>query len=454
MEFSGSTTTTADALAEARAALVRLQDVIWAVKSPDEVLAALEECERLRSTLASLELELAVEVEAGEHAKAAAAWPSTQDYLTAISGSYRGAGGRMLRTGQALCAEQQATFTALQAGEISPEHAEVIANTMRRLPTDSELRARAEQLLLAEAAKLNASELKIAGLKLWEVIDPDGYARSEERKLKKHERSAHLNRFLKIVDDGLGGVVLKGRGSAEDGAVLKAALASLSAPTAQDFEDTDPEHGNTGRDLRDHGARLWDAAVAVAQKALDTETLPTDHGRKPRVVVNIDLEDLRTGEGEGVLETGERLSASAVRRLACHAEIIPVVLDGESRVIDVGRARRLATGAVWTALVARDGHCRFPGCRRPPIACDAHHIVHWADGGGTDQDNLVLLCGAHHRIIHSTPWEVRFNKDLGVPEFLPAPNGRQPRERMLDQIEPAAPDDPDDAWIRERRPRG
>ncbi|MGH3508692.1 MAG: HNH endonuclease signature motif containing protein, partial [Nocardioidaceae bacterium] len=50
------------------------------------------------------------------------------------------------------------------------------------------------------------------------------------------------------------------------------------------------------------------------------------------------------------------------------------------------------TAPIWKAMVARDKHCAFPGCRRPPIACDAHHIVHWADGGGTGLDNLVLAC--------------------------------------------------------------
>ncbi len=37
----------------------------------------------------------------------------------------------------------------------------------------------------------------------------------------------------------------------------------------------------------------------------------------------------------------------------------------------------------------------------------AHHIQHWADGGPTSLDNLILLCGHHHRLIHAGPWTIR-----------------------------------------------
>jgi hypothetical protein len=81
---------------------------------------------------------------------------------------------------------------------------------------------------------------------------------------------------------------------------------------------------------------------------------------------------------------------------------------------------------IWTALVGRDHHCTFPGCTRPPVMCHAHHIRHWADGGATSLDNLVLLCGHHHRTIHHSPWEVRLAAD-GRPELLPpAKAGRPP----------------------------
>ena len=268
--------------------------------------------------------------------------------------------------------------------------------------------------------------------------------RSAEKKLDQHERSAHLNRFLNIVDDGLGGVRLRGRGTVEDAAVIKTALASLSAPAARDLSDSDPDFGVAGRDVRDHGARTWDALVDVCQKAMDAEVLPTDHGAKPRVMVTVSLNDLTSGLGVGTLETGERISVSAVRKLACDADLIPVVLGTHGQPLDVGRTKRLVTMGIWLALVARDKHCAFPGCRRPPIACDAHHVVPWAQGGQTRLQDMVLLCRAHHTIVHSTGWQVRINRADGHPEFKAPPAGLRPRERLAQQV------DERDDWIRER----
>ena len=118
------------------------------------------------------------------------------------------------------------------------------------------------------------------------------------------------------------------------------------------------------------------------------------------------------------MDTGDELSVSTIRRLACDAEVIPAVLGSLGEVLDVGRTQRLVTTAIWKALVLRDQHCRFPGCRRLPLACDAHHLQHWADGGPTSLDNLVLLCRAHHTLIHATPWQVRLNPLDRQPEFL------------------------------------
>jgi hypothetical protein len=107
--------------------------------------------------------------------------------------------------------------------------------------------------------------------------------------------------------------------------------------------------------------------------------------------------------------------------MACDAEIIPTVLGTAGQVLDVGRAHRLVTAALWTALIARDRHCAFPGCTRMPLACDAHHITHWADGGLTALSNLVMLCRHHHTLIHQTPWIVKIDEDTGQPVWTPPP---------------------------------
>jgi hypothetical protein len=73
------------------------------------------------------------------------------------------------------------------------------------------------------------------------------------------------------------------------------------------------------------------------------------------------------------------------------------------------------------ALVLRDRHCTFPGCTRPPVMCQAHHLIPWSTGGTTTLDNLALLCGHHHRVIHHTPWHLRLHPADRRPEFLPPP---------------------------------
>jgi hypothetical protein len=161
---------------------------------------------------------------------------------------------------------------------------------------------------------------------------------------------------------------------------------------------------------------MAEALVELARRALDAGTLPQNGTVKPHVVVTIPLEELRDQVGAGLLDTGETLSASAVRRLACDSQITTVILDGHS--VDLGRTVRVFTGLVRRGLVLRDRGCAFPGCTRPPAWCDGHHIRHWADGGDTSLDNGVLLCRHHHRVIHTGDWTVFLGPDRR-PWFAP-----------------------------------
>jgi hypothetical protein len=138
--------------------------------------------------------------------------------------------------------------------------------------------------------------------------------------------------------------------------------------------------------------------------------------------------------GTGVTDSGERLSATAVRQLACDARILPVVLGGAGQVLDAGRSRRLATGALRQALCVRDRGCAFPDCDRPPRWTVAHHVISWLRGGRTSLDNLVLLCGRHHRLIHhpTAGWQIRLAAD-GQFDFIPPSTvdpARRPRRNI------------------------
>jgi hypothetical protein len=433
----------AEVLTFAREHVASLTETLWAAARPEDLLDATVELERLRSLVAALQSQVAVEVEATEAAKTVG-WVSPGDYLTAVAGGRHGHGSRLLRTARHLCGDRPATLLALQAGDISPEHADVIVATIERLPSSPLMRDEAERMLLDQAASLNASDLAKAARHLVEVLDPDGSARAEERALDRQERSAHLSRFLSVTDDGLGGVRVRGRGTVEDGAIIKTALHALAAPQPPALPDDECETAGDGtRDVRDHGARFWDALVDSCLRLQATDgLLPDDHGARPRVTVTTTLDALRDGVGAATLDTGETLSVATVRRLACDADVIPAVLGSLGEVLDVGRTQRLVTAAIWKALVLRDQHCRFPGCRRLPLACDAHHLVHWADGGDTSLDNLVLLCRAHHTLLHATPWQARLN-----------PIDRRPEFRAPSRCSRSAGGEPPDDWIRDVRLR-
>ncbi|MCB9388026.1 MAG: DUF222 domain-containing protein [Acidimicrobiia bacterium] len=132
------------------------------------------------------------------------------------------------------------------------------------------------------------------------------------------------------------------------------------------------------------------------------------HVRCDADVLTGDLERARQrGAHVGDTSLGVALSAATIRRLACDAGVIPTVLGGDSQILDVGRMRRTATAAQRSALEHRDGHCVFPGCDRPPGWCQVHHLIPWKTGGSTNLDNLVMLCGTHHHMLHEGRWKLR-----------------------------------------------
>jgi hypothetical protein len=124
-------------------------------------------------------------------------------------------------------------------------------------------------------------------------------------------------------------------------------------------------------------------------------------GERPHVVVTIDLESLleRSGRRSEFPDTGW-ITPETARSLACDADLSRVITRGASEPLELGRRTKVVPPGLRRAIAVRDRGCRFPGCGRPPGWCDAHHILHWADGGETSLGNLVLLCRPHHRAIH------------------------------------------------------
>jgi hypothetical protein len=190
------------------------------------------------------------------------------------------------------------------------------------------------------------------------------------------------------ADDGMAEYRL--RLDPEGQAVLEAILGPLAAPQPSTV---------TGSDIRTSDQRRADALVEVCRRAAAAGgSAPTTP--KAAVVVTMDWNDLAHRTGGGTTLTGDLLAPETVRRMACDASIIPAVLGSRSEVLDLGRTSRLVTPKLLQALYLRDGGCTFSGCSRPPSWCDAHHCLHWCDGGPTDLTNMALLCPRHHTIVH------------------------------------------------------
>ena len=199
---------------------------------------------------------------------------------------------------------------------------------------------------------------------------------------------------------------------AEAGAVLVQALGAAledlgdaSAPPAKDVPAETPSDLTVRDPSADEpfAARRADALCHLAEQFLANGPVASDSASAERhqIVVHVDPPALRA-EGEYArcdLDTGPALAPETARRRACDASVVPMAADADNAPLDAGRRSRTVPPALRRFLRERDGGCRFPGCTQHRHV-DAHHIRHWADGGATRADNLVLLCRQHHRLVH------------------------------------------------------
>jgi hypothetical protein len=126
-----------------------------------------------------------------------------------------------------------------------------------------------------------------------------------------------------------------------------------------------------------------------------------------------------TRTGRALTSSGQHLTVAEALRLADQASIAWLVHDSQGGVLTCGRQRRYAHRDQIDALIARDGGCAFPSCDHPADWCQRHHIHDWANGGPTNIDNLVLLCGYHHRKFLSQGWRIQVRDK--IPSFIPPP---------------------------------
>lgn len=323
-----------------------------------------------------------------------------------------------------------AISASMQRGQVS--YAKVRAMTRVATPAN-------EQTLLDFALAGTAAHVE-RFTRAWRRVDE---ARAGHDDVVRHAR-----RELTLLVDDDGMVVIRGRVSPEVGAVLQRALEAASDRL---FADDRPANSvntpGTAADEVTPAQRRADALALVAETALSAGLDGGTTGDRYQVVVHVTADASAAASANGPLGADAEphgaleldhgaigVSAETSRRFGCDASAVVMTHGPDGEMLDVGRKTRTIPPSIRRALAARDGHCRFPGCtsRR----CDAHHLEHWADGGATTLNNLVLLCRRHHRAVH----EGGFRVQRGPGDVLVF--------RRVDGGDlPAAPGLPDARWL-------
>ena len=343
---------------------------------------------------------------------------------------------------------------AMARGEIS--FSKVRALTRVATPENE-----AELLEFAKAGSTASLERLVRG---WKTMDRAGEQRVE--------RLRHRTRCFSVFPDGEGMYLVRGRLTPEVAAVLMRAVEAASdalyagrgtgdeadcaagdeagcaagygvIDAAGDEERPDPEQ------LRADAVGLLAERALVAGFAGEGVPISGSRAERYQVVLHVAPETLKEhGEpGMSELEDGTRFSAENSRRLACDASVVEVHKGPDGSVLDAGRRTRTVPPALRRALEARDRGCRFPGCGLR--FTDAHHIVHWADGGETSLRNLLLTCGRHHRLVHEDGYRVFSDANGQVVFFSPSGKAIAASPPM-----PALAPDPVEELTRRNRERG
>jgi hypothetical protein len=270
------------------------------------------------------------------------------------------------------------TAEGLRNGEISHDNARIIAGASQRGNIDEEE--------LAEIAKTQSPD-KFAGTVRkheQERSNDDGMSQLE------HQRSQRFAKITTDRDDGM--TVLYGRFDPITGAAIESVL---SRKMNELWHEEDPLNRSTP------GQRMADALTMLLTPQPDGKG---GHSSVVRLLVIADHDVIAGKLQDAHLPDGTPIPTGALRQLACDAEVLPAIFRGRSQPLDLGRLRRRANGAQRDVLFARDGQC--VGCGASAAWCQAHHIVHWMDGGPTNLDNLVLLCSRCHHKVHDDGYEV------------------------------------------------
>jgi hypothetical protein len=218
------------------------------------------------------------------------------------------------------------------------------------------------------------------------------YRRAKKLQDVEFANDLHLKREVTYYYDHDGCLVMKARIPADQGELIIKAL----------------EMAMDGNFVEPIAARRADALTQIAETYMNNSENSGSTADRYQVVVHV-----ATAENEAnhpCLENGPHVTAVTSRRIACDCSTTVITEDQDGEPLNIGRRSRTIPPPMRRALKARDGGCRFPGCTNHKFV-DGHHIIHWADGGETSLDNLVLLCRHHHHLVHEGGFDCRRSKD-------------------------------------------
>ena len=232
------------------------------------------------------------------------------------------------------------------------------------------------------------------------VVADDGLSTFERQKRET---------FFKMRTEADGCLSVSGKFDPISASILKSKIGRLVENMFHSGDKEVPVEVMPWIEPNDH--RQAQALIALVNEASESAS---DVPARAEIVVHVDLETLRHGlHTGGTCRTalGADLPVETVRRLACEAEILPVVLDGRSVPIDVGRSKRLATVHQRRALEAIHPTCAIPDCEVIFDHCNVHHIDYWENGGATDLNNMIPLCSRHHHAAHEGGWKLKLDPE-------------------------------------------
>jgi hypothetical protein len=267
------------------------------------------------------------------------------------------------------------------------------------------------------------------------------------RRYQRFEKLAQDNvrfaqRKLNIIQDYDDTWVIRGRLTAEQGALLKKALDLGVEQLFREQKDVPGEveaQEETSHPIdkpfsEPFEARRADALERMASTFLANTNSHANGGDQYLVNIHTDIDTLKIdGEGaEADIEGQGNVSAETSRRMACDAAVVQWLETHDGEPLSIGRKTRTIPPAIRRALNKRNRGCRFPGCTCTRYV-DAHHIHHWADGGETKMDNLILLCRRHHRLVHEEGYGIQTTTSgeftFTLPDGRVLPNNRHGRFR-------------------------